>query len=237
MGWKWAVQALALAGLLAPLAAAPAAAQYVYLTGGNTASADDPFCQDPTSAITMLSAGYSDPLYGISAEYNTGDWPWVPPPPDGSTGALRSRRLADPVAASLAASAGAAAGTFLTHGWSLQFMAQINPAKFVASGVNRYVRPFIGLGLHISTDGTTRPDTGNGPTFAVRGQTRPFIAYGANGFLDITSRLGVTAGYRGTSVFFGDFEFDTPSGEVETAGGKTLNSRSWAFGFTYRLGN
>lgn len=210
MGWRKAVTALAFAFVALPLAASSAAAQtYGFLSFGNAASSDDPFCEDPTALITMIAAGVSTPLFGATVEYNNGDYPW--PPMEEST------------------------GEFLTHGAALQLMASVNPAQFVARGLSQYVRPFVGVGLHIGSDGETR--TGTVPTNAVLGQTRPFIAYGANAILPIGSRLGVTAGYRGTSVLFGDFEIDTPGGATETIGGKTLTAHSLNVGFLVRLGS
>jgi len=58
-----------------------------------------------------------------------------------------------------------------------------------------------------------------------------------NGFLPFGSTgLGLTAGYRGTTIFFGDFEFQTPGGATETAGGETLTAGSWTVGLTLQLG-
>lgn len=211
MGWKVAVPVFAIA--LPALAAPPAAAQtYAFVRFGNAMYADDdPFCEDPTAFLTMVSAGVSTSLAGFSVEYNNEDWPW-PPPPGGGTGEF-----------------------FLTHGSSLQFVAELNPARFVASGLNQYARPFVGVGLNLSTDGETA--TGTLPTYAVKGQTRPVVTYGVNGFLPVSSRLGVTAGYRGTSVFFGDFEIETPGGAIDTVDGKTLTSGSWNVGLSLRLGS
>jgi hypothetical protein len=215
MGWKSAVPAFALAVIVLPFAVSPAAAQtYGFLRVGNTASSDDPFCEDPASFFTSISAGITAPLAGFTVEYNNGDWPWPEEALANGTGPL-----------------------FLTHGRSIQFMAELNPVQFVASGLSRYARPFVGLGLNISTDGEARPDTGDGPAYGVKGQTRPFIAYGVNGILPVGTKFGVTAGYRGTSVFYGDFEFVTPSGAVVKTDGSTLSSHTWTVGFTVGDGN
>jgi hypothetical protein len=213
MGWKSAVCASALVVLAVPFAAAPAAAQtFGFLRFGNTASGDDPFCEDPTAAITMIAAGISTPLVGMSAEFNNGDWPW--PPPNAYRG-----------------------GASLTHGNSFQLTAEFNPLQLVSGHVNQYARPFIGVGLNHSTDGETRPGTGLGEAWAVRGQTIPVITAGANGILPIGSRFGLTAGYRYTRLLAGDFELETPAGAVETVDGEALNASNWFFGFTVQLGN
>jgi hypothetical protein len=218
MGWKSAVSASALVVLAVPFAASPAASQtYGFLRVGNATydGGDDPFCQDPTAFLTLFSAGFTTPLVGVSAELNNDDYPWPTPPPG----------------------SGNQEEAFLTHGRSIQLMAEVNPLHLVAGGVSRYARPFIGVGLSISSDGETRPDTGAGPTHSVKGQTRPFVAYGVNGLLPLGDRFGLTAGYRGTSVFYGDFEIETPTGAAVTSDGETLSSKSWTFGLVVRLGS
>lgn len=211
MGWKSAVSASALVVFAVPFAAAPAAAQtFGFLRFGNTASGDDPFCEDPTAAITMVAAGISTPLVGFSVEFNNGDYPW--PPPNGF------------------------GGVFLTHGNAWNVMAEFNPVQLVAREVSRYARPFVAAGLHHSTDGESRLDTGAGEAWGVGGQTRPFVAFGANGILPIGSRLGLTAGIRHTTVFFGDFELQTPAGTVQTHEGASRGSSSASVGLTVLLG-
>jgi hypothetical protein len=214
MARKSAVLAFALFTVALLFAASPAAAQtYGFLRVGNTSSPDDPFCEDPTSLFTSVSAGITAPLVGFSVEYNNGDWPW-PPDLESGNGPL-----------------------FLTHGRSFQLMAEINPVQLLARGLSRYARPFVGLGLHISTDGEARADSGDGPAYGVKGQTRPIIAYGVNGILPIGSRLGVTAGYRGSTIAFDDFELLRPDGAVELANGETLTSSTWTVGFVIGMGN
>lgn len=213
MGWKSAVPAFALAAVALPFAASPAAAQtYGFLRLGNSTYDGDPFCEDPTAAITMFSLGFSTPLVGLTAEYNNGDYPW--PPPNESV-----------------------EGVFLTHGSAWQLMAEFNPVHLVSRGISEYARPFVGAGLHISSDGDPRPDTGDGEAWGVSGQTKPFLAFGVNGILPVGSRLGLTAGYRHTTYFFGDFDLITPGGPVQTVEGDSRSSSAVSVGLTFLLGS
>ena len=213
MGWKSAVSAFALAVIALPLAASPAAAQtYGFLRLGNATYDDDPFCEDPTALITMFSLGFSTPLIGVTAEYNSGDYPW-PPPNESAT------------------------GVFLTHGHALQVMAEFNPVHLISRGISEYARPYVAAGLHISSDGESRADTGAGEAWGVGGQTKPFVAFGVNGILPVGPRLGLTAGYRHTTVFFGDFDLITPGGPVQTVDGDSRSSSSVSVGLTFLLGN
>jgi hypothetical protein len=64
------------------------------------------------------------------------------------------------------------------------------------------------------------------------------VAYGFNTFVPFgASRFGATAGYRGTSVFFGDFEYVTPNGASVTTEGGTLTSGVWTVGLALRVGS
>jgi len=213
---RWFVWAAALcASLLLP--GRPATAQtYTYVLFGNASYADDAFCLESPAFLTSFMAGVSTGLVGFSAQYINNDWPWPdPPPPPPPGGEL-----------------------FLTHGRGFQVQAELNAVDLISSGINRYVRPFIAVGLHISTDGDASAATAaRGPTYGVKGQTRPYVAYGFNTFVPIgASRFGATAGYRGTSVFFSDFQYATPNGESITTQGGTLSSGVWTVGLALRVG-
>jgi hypothetical protein len=211
MGWKPVVRTFALVGVALSVTTSQTAAQELTLRFGNTASDDDPFCEDPSQLVTMIAAGISWPVVGVTVEYNDGDYPW--PPPNGN------------------------AGVFLTHGSSWQAMAEFYPLALVASGssISTYARPYVAAGLHLSSDGEARADVGDGETWGVGGQTRPFVAAGVNGVLPLGARFGLTAGYRYTNVFFGDFDLITPDGPEVTVGGKSLNSSSVTVGLMLRL--
>ena len=197
--------------VLAAATAGPVAAQTVgYLRFGNATYPTDRFCEDPTAALTMFTLGVSTRLFGVSAEFNNGDWPWP--------------KSADAIG--------------LTHGKAFQIMGEVTPLELIAPELNRYVRPFVGVGLHHSTDGDPRLDAGDTEVFGVNGQTSPFVAFGANAFIPLgSSRFGVTGGYRWTRIFAGDFELTSPAGGTRTLAGKTLKSRSWHIGLTLRLGD
>lgn len=185
---------------------------FLYARLGNASFSDDPFCLESTAFFTSITVGYDSPLFGVSVERINNDWPWPDDPPDPPGG--------DEI--------------FLTNGSAFQVMAHVNPVVFVNRRVNDYVRPFVGVGLHIATDGEAET-TAAGDVFGVRGQTRPFIAYGLNGYVPF-GRVGLTATYRRNTIFFNDFELESPQGAVIEAGGGARSSGTWAVGVTFRLG-
>jgi hypothetical protein len=196
----------------------PASAQtYTYVLFGNASYAGDAFCLASPAFLTSFMAGISTGLVGFSAQYINNDWPWPdpPPPPPPPGGEL-----------------------FLVHGKGFQFQAELNPVDLVRSNLDRYIRPFIAAGLHVSTDGDASAATATrGPTYGVKGQTKPYVAYGFNTFVPIGSaRIAATAGYRGTTVFFGEFGYATPTGESVTTDGATLTSGVWTVGLAVRVG-
>jgi hypothetical protein len=212
--------------IMATWSAAPAVAQQddqpnlFHVRIGNPLSGDDPFCLYPSATFPLIAFGFDTPRWGIQVERIADDWPW---PDEGA--------LAPPAGAP---------NLFLSHGDAYQASAHVNVASFFAEGINRIVRPFVGVGIHHSTDGEAAPASGSdGPTYGVRGQTRPFYVVGANAFVPFGAggRFGATAGYRLTSILAGDFEFDTPPGVTQgTVDGRTLTSHLWAVGFTLRVG-
>ncbi len=205
---------------------------FAYASLGNSAYGESgDFCLDPGAFFTSLELGVSGGLLGGSAQYINGDWPWPNRPPPGSGALVRGVRFSG--------AGGVQESVLLRHGRAFQFMAQFNPARVVSEGVNRFVRPFVGVGVHISTDGDPAAAANGQPVvYGIKGQTRPFVAYGVNGLLPLGARVGLTAGYRGTSVFFGDFQYVTPQGTaVEPSPGQTLTSGIWTVGATIRVGS
>lgn len=199
------VVAFGLAVVLVTLPSGGAAQTSLSLSVGNALYSDDEFCLGSDAFITTYDASLDGSVFGASASYNNSDWPWPPPGAGGSGGA---------------GGGGAQQGNYLTHGDAFSAVAKLFPLTAIARaggadglrGIDQVVRPFVGVGVQISTDGEPAPAGGGRdlPTYGVRGQTNPLLTFGAS--LEVPMRaspLGLVVTYRHNVLFSGDFEIDT----------------------------
>lgn len=225
--------ACAVAALVATSAiAVPAAAQTnVTLSAGTALYSSDEFCLDSGALVTSYRAGVEGSLIGAEAMYDT-DWPW---PPDGSgTGGGPGGGGAQPE------------DRFLNHGDAFGGLVKVYPLAALSRAgegaglrnVDRYLRPFLGVGLLRSTDGDSAPPDAQGlPTYGVRGQTNPLVTFGAS--LQLPARdlpFGVFVEYRYNLLFSGDFDIDTGAAQDLTLDSETLDWGAFSVGVRYRLG-
>lgn len=247
------VRAAVLAIVLAGSSTVSAAAQGdVSLTGGSGVYESDAFCLDTNATFSVIEVSGGGDLVGASVAYSNGAWPWTGPPPAAALGlgpfaggvslnregqgkASRSRAFQEEA--------------FLTNGDAVRIMAETFPVAFLSrlpgqregtlGDINRYVRPFIGAGLHISGDGETAPP-GNGrelPTFGLEGSTNFILSYGARVYLpgrDMPVRAVLS--YRGNTMFVSDVVYRTPDNGTLRGDGETLTWGEWGIGLSLRIG-
>jgi hypothetical protein len=236
------LRALFLCACAVSLAASPAAAQInIYGTFGSAGYDDDEFCLGSDAAITSVGVGVEGSVVGGEVNYNNSDWPWPPPAGTGGGGAFS-------VAGRGTLTRARQEERFLTHGNALTGMIKLFPLPVLRTlgldgllgTADRFVRPFIGVGIQYSTDGETSP-AGQArplPTDAVKGSTDIVVTYGAT--LVLPGRdtpLGLIFGYRGAKLFANDIDIERADGETETVDAGSLNWTEWSVGFRYRLGS
>lgn len=168
----------------------------------------DPVCLDPDGWLSTFRLTVERGAFAVTAGY-VGAYPWPLPPP--------------PLPGS----------SFIDRGPAFQVGAEVDPLQLFGgedlSRVNRYFRPFLGAGLHLSTDGETAAEGVNGPgtTVAVQGGTDAFVSYGARITVPLgeDGRFGVFGEVRGTSVFDGGKDFVDLQGATLDSESSTL---TWA---------
>ena len=237
---RWALRAVgvtAIAVMLLGVATIASDAQTNFtLTAGSSVYSSDAFCLDSGAALTNFGAGVEGDLVGGEFSFINGAWPWPPPPGSGG---------------SFAAFSGAQSfrqpENYLTHGNALSGLVKVFPVALVQrlgldgllGSVDRYVRPYLGAGVHSSMDGEAAP-AGDGrtlPTYSVQGQTNLIFSYGVSALLPgRDSRLGLVVDYRGSHLFAGDFDIETDDGETLTIEGDNLRYGAWGVGLRVRLG-
>lgn len=232
---RWTPCLVVVFGLALTLATLPShvsAQTGLSLSVGNALYSDDAFCLGSDAFITSYDASLDGSVFGASASYNNSDWPWPPPGTGGSGGG--------------AGGGAAQQGNYLTHGDAFSVVAKLFPLTAIArSGgadglrsVDRILRPFIGVGVQVSTDGEPAPAGGGRdlPTYGVRGQTNPLLAFGAS--LEVPMRaspLGLVVTYRHTVLFSGDFEIDTGAQQDLVIPSATLNWGTVSVGVRIRV--
>lgn len=237
---RFACAAVAVVGLLAG-STAPSAAQLGISVGSSVYSEDHDFCLMSGAAITHYQADYSGDVFGVSASYVNSDIPWLIPP--GSSGGAN---LVFP--ASALVSAGRQQGpVYLSQGELITASVEVFPIAALlrltdndAFGrVDRLLRPFVGIGAGLLTDGEPAPPGENRavPTYSIRGFTAPLLSYGAR--LHLPSReapISLLLQYRNSHLFVGNFDFETPDAETIPGDGETLTWGTWSIGASFRIG-
>lgn len=227
------IGAVALACILSAWWTARAAAQDLYLAVGSSAYSDDPFCLSTNAALSDARIGVGGDAIGVSASYNNSNWPWPKPPPPPPGG------LVVPGAAFSVGAAQDDHDFFLTHGDAFQAVLEFFPLGLVpglrerTATLRRYVKPFAGVGVQISTDGEAAATGANGalPTYAVQGGTDLVVAYGASANVPLGDRLGLHLQFRGNTLFAGDVELRGPDGDILISEDQRLNWGQWLIGF------
>jgi len=220
----WVLLALLVAGSMLP--ARPIVAQEVPLFSDSPVSIllsaaraeydRDFFCVDPDDWLTTFRLSVERGAFGVSVA-SVAAYPWPIPPPllEGSA--------------------------FIDRGTAYQVGVQVDPLRLLTSatgGVTRFVRPFVGGGVHLSTDGEPAAAGVNGdePTAAIQGGTDAFVTYGARVTVPVgDSRLGLFGEVRGTSVFDGGKTFVDEVGERLESDSRTLTWAEFSVGVRLSL--
>lgn len=213
--------------VLGPLAlSSPAAGQVaaggddavsVLLSAARAEYSRDFFCLDPLGWLTTFRLTAERGAFGVTAAY-VGAYPWpIPPPPF-----LQS--------------------AFIDRGPAVQLGAEVDPLRLLGgegtADLNRFLTPFVGAGLQISTDGEEALAGVNGPepTVAILGGTDPFVSYGARVSVPLgEGRLGIFGEVRGTSVFDGGKDFVDLQGARVQSESATLTWAEFSLGIRLNL--
>lgn len=189
----------------------------VLVSGARAQYDRDPFCIDPTAWFTTFRLSVERGALGISAAY-VAAYPWLVPPP--------------PVR-------GAA---FVDRGPAYQVGLHVDPLELIAGrrweSLGRFLTPFVGAGVQISTAGEAASPGVNGPepTVALQGGTDPYVTYGARLTLPLTEGgLGIFGEVRGTSVFDGGKDVLDVAGERLESESATLTWAEFSVGIRLRL--
>lgn len=247
------VRAAVLAIVFAGSNVNPAAAQGdVCATAGAGVYDSDALCLDSNATLTVFELCASADLVGASVAYSNGAWPWLGPPPPGAL-ALGPY----PGGASLNRGASETSGSrvfqeeaFLTQGDAFRIMAETFPVALLSrlpgqregtlGDINRYIRPFVGLGIHFSDDGEAAPPGTGGrdlPTFGIEGSTNLILSYGARAYLPgRNTPVRLVLLYRGNTMFVGDVVYRTPDDRTIRGDGETLTWGEWGVGVSLRIG-
>jgi hypothetical protein len=229
--------AVAIAVVLSAWSTSRAAAQDLYAALGSSLYSDDPFCLSTSAALSTAQIGVGGDAIGVSASYNNSNWPWPKPPPPPPGG------LVVPGAHFSLASGQQQEAFFQTHGDAFRAVLELFPLGFVPGlrestvNVRRYIKPFLGVGVQVSTDGEAAAAGVNGPqpTYAVLGSTDLLLAYGASATVPLNDRLGIHLQFRGNTLFAGDIELEGPNGETLISEDNRLNWGEWLVGLNLRF--
>jgi hypothetical protein len=242
----WGFRALcvtAVAVILAGVASNTADAQTnLTLTAGSSVYSSDAFCLDSGAALTNFGAGVEGSVFGGEVMFINGAWPW-PCPAGGCGGGTGFNlvgfsgqgRLSQP-------------SSYLTHGNAVLGVVKLFPVPLVQrfgldgllGAVDQYVRPYIGVGVQISSDGETASAGGARllPTYSVKGRTDFVITYGAAALLPgRDTRLGLVVEYRGARTLGNEIEVETDDGRTLESDGSSLKWGQWGVGLRIRLGS
>jgi hypothetical protein len=229
--------AVAIAVVLSVWSTSPAAAQDFYAALGSSLYSDDPFCLSTSAALSSAQVGVGGDAVGVSASYNNSNWPWPKPPPPPPGG------LVVPGATFSLAASRQQETFYQTHGDAFQAVLELFPLGLLPGlrestvNVRRYIKPFLGVGVQVSTDGEPAAVGVNGdlPTYAVLGSTDLLVAYGASATVPLNDRLGIHLQFRGNTLFAGDIELEGPNGETLISEDNRLNWATWLVGLNLRL--
>lgn len=227
------------AGLLAG-SDSSAAGQLGVSVGSSVYSDDHEFCIMSGAAITHYQADYSADVFGVSASYVNSNIPWLIPPGSGGAAAIVP-------AASLVAN-GQQGPVYLSQGELITASVELFPLAAIGrmgqgeggiTRIDRFLRPFVGIGGALLTDGEPQPAGGGRdvPTYAIRGFVAPILTYGAR--LHLPSReapISLLLQYRQNHLFVGEAEFETPDAETLSGDSETLTWGTWSIGASFRIG-
>jgi hypothetical protein len=176
----------------------------------------DELCIDPDDWLTTFRLSLERGAFGLSVA-SVAAYPWPIPPPD-----IRGQ-------------------AFLDRGNALQVGLEVDPLRLLGAAdgdIGGFLRPFVGGGVHLSTDGDAAGPGVNGPerTVAVEGGADPFVTYGARLSVPVgDGRFGVFGEVRGNSVFDGGKSLVDPSGERLESESGTLNWAEFSVGVRVSL--
>lgn len=236
----------------APSTTSAAAQSDIQLTGGSGVYESDAFCLDTGAFFSVFELSGGGDLVGGSIAYSNGAWPWAGPPPGGALalapypgGAGLNRGAADRSGSRLFQEE-----AFLTHGDAFRIMAETFPVALLSrlpgqregtlGDINRYIRPFVGLGIHFSGHGEAAPAGTGGrdlPTFGIEGSTNLILSYGARAYLPgRNTPVRLVLLYRANTMFVGDVVFRAPDNGTIRGDGETLTWGEWGVGVSLRIG-
>lgn len=248
------VRAAVLAVVFAAPNTAVAAQGDISVTAGSGVYASDAFCLDTDAFFSVFELSGGGDLVGGSVAYSNGAWPWLPPPTGvdaGSSSAKNLNRNRGAPRSTSTAPRSAQPEAFLTNGDAVRILVETFPVALLSrlpgqgdgalGGINRYVRPFIGAGVHISGDGTAAPIGTNGrdhPTFGLEGSTSFVLSYGARVYLPGRNMpIRAVVLYRGNTMFVSDVVYRTPDNGTLRRDGETLTWGEWGIGLSLRIGS
>jgi hypothetical protein len=219
-----------------------AAAQFnVWAAAGASTYGDDEFCLESAATFTSFTVGVENSWLGGEAEVNNSDWPWPNPPGSGNP-------PANLVPARIRGGGLTQQGNYLTHGnafrgtiklFTLPLIRQLGLDGLLGN-VDRFVRPYIGVGVQFSTDGNTAAPTANRPlpVFSIQGGTNIFVTYGISALVPAKdTRVGLIIGYEGSTMFANEVQVETNTGATQTIETGNLRWGQWSVGLRWRLGS
>jgi hypothetical protein len=210
-----------------------------WVAGGASTYGGDEFCLESQATITSISAGVENSWLGGEAEYNNSDWPWPNPGSGDEPANYVAGRL-------LRSGFGRQETNYQTHGnafrasvklFALPLLRQVGLDGLLGN-IDRFVRPYLGVGVQVSTDGDTSDPTSNRPlpVFAIQGSTNIFVTYGISALLPAKdTRIGLIVGYKGSTLFDNEVELETNTGEIQTVDTENLRWGQWSVGLRFRL--
>jgi hypothetical protein len=209
------VIALALSGFAIPALSADAAAQTFSIGLGNSFYSNLHHCPTPPGTLTTYRVTAETDLFGLSGTFNDEDYPW--PPEDGGISSAQQEAL-------------------LNHGPALEFAVEVYPLGFTPGRLKNYIKPFVGVGLHTTSDGDVAAGSGQTvDTYGVRGSTDALFTAGAKFTLPLGGRFGVRAEGRLTGILSGEYQQETPAGALITVEDAVQTWGEWSLGFTFRV--
>jgi len=191
------------------------AAQTFSIGLGNSFYENLHHCPTPPGTLTTYRITAETPLFGFSGTYNDEDYPW--PPEDGGISSAQQEAL-------------------LNHGPALEFALEFYPLGLTPGNLKNYIKPFVGLGLHTTSDGDIAAGSGQQvDTYGVRGSTDALFTAGAKFTLPLAGRFGIRAEGRLTGILSGEYQQETPGGALLTVKDEVQTWGEWSLGFTFRV--
>jgi len=242
----WALRAVGVTAVAVVVSGAGSATVHAQtnltLTTGSAVYSSDAFCLDSGAALTNFGAGIDGSVVGGELMFSNGAWPW-PCPAGGCGGGTGFSLVGFSGQGSVSQPS-----SYLTHGNAFQGVVKLFPVPLVQrfgldgllGAVDQYVRPYIGVGVQVSSDGETAPAGGGRvlPTYSVQGRTDFVITYGAAALLPgRETRLGLMVEYRGAQTLGNEIEVETDDGRTLESDGSSLKWGQWGVGLRIRLGN